>query len=161
MPDNFTIEHVCPHLRSRKYGKNVALPAEDNYCALTSSIHLPRPHQTHYCLGGNFQRCTRYQRQGNRPIPRYVRGARPAAITTSEPPAPLRPLPWRYPWVRPALKWLLVAALLVLFVQLWRWRMAQTPAFVVQRDPTPSVIITVTPEPPEIYLRPTAGPPPW
>jgi hypothetical protein len=161
MPETSTLERVCPYLRNQGEGQIVLTPADGNYCLLASSIHLPRAQQTRYCLGGRFRQCSRYQRQDNRPIPRYVRGARPMHVRPAAPTVRLRTLPWRYPWVVPALKWLFIVALLLLFIQLWRWRMAATAPFVVKRDPIPISILTPTPETPERYLRPTLGPPPW
>lgn len=155
------IERVCPFLRRRNASGAVLTPLDDNFCLLASSIHLPRAQQTRYCLGGRFEQCPRYKRQGARPIPRYVRGARPQKVRPSAPTVNLRTLPWRYPWVLPALKWLFVILLIVLFVYIWQWRMSKTPPFVVERDPTPISILTPTPEIPEFYLRPTKGPPEW
>jgi hypothetical protein len=160
MPEAPPVERTCPYLRGRK-GRISSTPGDNNYCLLASSIHLPRAQQTRYCLGGHFEDCTRYQRQAARPVPRYVRGARPVQVRPNTPTVRLHTLPWRYPWVRPVLKWLLIILLVVGFVALWRWRMAETKPYVVQRDPVPTPLVTPVLEQPEQYLLPTAGPPEW
>ncbi len=162
MPETAAVGRVCPFLRGRNGVKDVLEPGEDNYCLLASSIHLPRSQQTRFCLGGRYEQCTRYQLQGNRPIPRYVRGARPMNVRASAPVLQLKTLPWRYPWVRPLLKWTVIILLVVSFVMLWRWRMANTPPYIVERDTLPAAATTPpTPEIPSNYLRPTEGPAQW
>jgi len=158
MSDSST-QRICPHLRGP--GVAQALPDEKNRCVLASSIYLPRAQQTRFCLGGRYRQCPRFLRQGDRPIPPYVKGAQAPSVRPTTPTVRLRTLPWRYPWVPAALKWLLLALLLVAFVWLWQWRMAQTPPFVVEREQPPTPLATPTPEPPEQWLRPTAGPKPW
>ena len=156
------IERVCPYLRGRGGSGPVPTPDDGNRCLLASSIHLPRTQQTRYCLGGRFEQCPRYQRQEARPIPRYVRGARPMNVRPSAPTLRLRTLPWRYPWVPGLLTWLVILLLVVLFIVLWQWRMAHTQPYVVKRDIVPTPVITpAAPEIPANYLRPTAGPPEW
>jgi len=154
------VDRICPYLRGR--GGDVSVtPGEDNYCLLASSIHLPRAQQTRYCLGGHYRECARFQLQEGRPVPRYVRGARPVQVRPSTPTVQLRTLPWRYPWVLPALKWLLILLLVALFIYLWRWRMQQTRPYVVNRDPIPTPVVSPVPDTPELCLLPTAGPPEW
>ena len=161
MPERAPIERICPYLRGRKGIDPHPQPSEENLCLLASSIHLPRAQQSRYCLGGHFQECPRYQRQGSRPIPRYVRGARPVQVRPATPTVKLRTLPWRYPWALPVLKWVLILLLATLFIYLWQWRMGQTRPYVVQRDPVPTPLVTTVPDIPEQYLIPTAGPPEW
>jgi len=155
------IERVCPFLRGRGDSGPVLTPSDENTCLLASSIHLPRVQQTRYCLGGHFEQCQRYQLQGNRPIPRYVRGARPMNVRPSAPTVRLRTLPWRYPWVPRALKWLLILTIAALFLALWQWRMSNVQPYVVKRETIPTPIVTSTPEMPVRYLPPTEGPPAW
>ena len=156
-----SIERVCPFLRGRNASDPAATPGDDNYCLLASSIHLPRMQQTRYCLGGHFEQCQRYQIQGNRPLPRYVRGARPMNVRPSAPTVKLRTLPWRHPWAPRALKWLVILGLTALFIALWQWRIANTHPYVVKRDFVPTPVVTPAPEIPIQYLRPTEGPPEW
>jgi hypothetical protein len=83
-------------------------------------------------------------------------------VRPSAPTLRLRTLPWRHPWARPALKWTLIILFAAAFMLLWRWRMTNTPSYVLERDPLPATAITLpTPELPAYYLRPTAGPPEW
>ncbi len=161
MAEQSRIERVCPYLRGRREAAPVLTPGSDNLCLLASSIHLPRSQQARYCLGGRFEQCQRYQRQKNRPIPRYVRGAHPPSIRASAPTIQRRTLPWRHSWVLPALKWLIIILLAAIFIYVWRWRMSNTRPFVVQRDPVPTPIIAPAQELNPRYLRPTAGPPEW
>lgn len=161
MAEKPLVERICPYLRGRHDASPSLTPGSDNLCLLASSIHLPRSQQARYCLGGRFEQCQRYQRQKNRPVPRYVRGAQPLDIRASTPTISRRTLPWRHPWVLPALKWLIVIALITLFIFLWRWRMNNTRPFVVERDPVPTPITAPAQETAPQYLRPTAGPPPW
>ncbi len=160
MAETPQIDRICPYLRGR--GGDVSLtPGEDNYCLLASSIHLPRAQQTRYCMGGHYRDCSRFQMQDGRPVPRYVRGTRPVQVRPSTPTLKLRTLPWRYPWVPSALKWLLILLLAALFIYLWQWRMHQTRPYVVERDPIPTPVASPAPDNPELYLPPTAGPPEW
>jgi len=161
MAEKPLVERICPYLRGRHDASPTLAPGADNLCLLVSSIHLPRSQQARYCLGGRFEQCPRYQRQKNRPIPRYVRGAQPLDIRTSTPTISRRTLPWRHPWVLSALKWLIVILLIALFVFLWQWRMSNTRPFVVERDPVPTPITTSPQEAAPRYLRPTEGPPRW
>jgi hypothetical protein len=161
MPDDPLLERICPYLRGRQ-GLDPALePTPGNLCALVSSLHLPTDQQRTYCLSGDFTACPRYQRQAGRPLPRYVRGAQPLNVRPAAPATPIRPLPWRQPWARTALKWIVMALLLVVFLLLWRWRVQQIPPFVVERDEIPTVVLQATPTISPRYLPPTAGPPPW
>ena len=162
MPDEMTvIERVCPYLRGRSASHPALTPGPDNYCLLASSIHLPRAQQTRYCLGGHFEQCHRYQLQGDRPLPRYVRGARPMNVRASAPTVKLRTLPWRHPRAPRALKWLIILSLTALFIALWQWRMTNIHPYVVKRDSVPTPVVTPAPEIPIRYLRPTEGPPEW
>jgi hypothetical protein len=152
---------VCPHLRWNQQTGEQPLPHEQNRCLLASSIYLPRAQQTRYCLGGRYRSCSRFMRQGEHPIPSYVRGAVPPTVRPTTPTLNLRTMPWRHPWVPMALKWLLITLLVVAFVWLWQWRMAQTPPFIVEREQPPTPMATPTPAPPTQWLRPTAGPENW
>jgi hypothetical protein len=161
MPEDSQRERVCPYLRGRSDALPSLTPGDDNLCLLASSIHLPRPQQARFCLGGRFEQCPRYQRQKDHPIPHFVRGARPADVRPSAPTIPLRTLPWRHPWALPALKWLIIILLAALFIFLWRWRMANTRPFVVEREIAPTPITAPVQEAAPQYLRPTGGPPEW
>ena len=160
MPDARS-DRVCPYLRGRSHPDPDLTPSENNRCQLAASIHLPRTRQARYCLGGRHHQCERLQRQGERPVPLFVRGVRPPAIRPSAPTPTLRILPWRRAWVRTTLKWLALILLAAIFIYLWRWRMAQTRPFIVERDPIPTAITAPTATPSPLYLRPTQGPPPW
>ncbi len=153
--------NVCPYLRGRHQAEPSLMPGDDNRCQLVSSIYLPRAQQSRYCLGGHYEACPRHRRQQGRSVPAYVRGARPANVRPSAPTRPLKTLPWRHPWVASAVKWLLIILLAALFIYIWRWRMSETPPYVVNRDVVPTPIATSPPTIPPTYLRPTAGPPPW
>ncbi len=160
MPES-AIQHLCPYLRQRQSYDPIPAPDPENRCALVSTLHLPPDYQAEYCLVGRYEACPRYQRQQGRPIPRYVRGARPVNVRPATPTVPMHALPWRRPRVRSALKWAVMALLLVLFVQLWRMRMAQVPALRVERVTPPAQTYEATPTPPTWYLPPTVGPEPW
>ena len=161
MPDEPLVERVCPYLRSRHGPDPHPEPGPDNLCLLVSSLHLPESHQRAYCLSGQFTACPRYQRQAGRPIPRYVRGATTVELRPATPVTPMRPLPWRQPWVRTALKWTALTLFVLLFAVLWWWRLQQVPPFVVEREPVPTPAVLATPTLPPVYLPPTAGPPEW
>ena len=159
MPEHASIERMCPYLRGRQGVDPLPEASSENLCLLASSIHLPRTQQREFCLSGRFEDCSRYQRQGGRPIPRYVRGATPAAVRPAAPTPELRPLLWRRPWFATAMRWALILTLAVLFIFLWRMRMRETPPFTVERERIPTIIIEATPTIPPGYLPPTVGPP--
>lgn len=161
MPEHPSVTNVCPYLRGRHQTEPSLTPGDDNRCLLASSIYLPHAQQSRYCLGGHYKDCPRYQQQQNRPVPRYVRGASPPDVHPVAPTQPLNPLPWRHPWVAPIVKGLLIILLTALFIYLWRWRMLQTPPYVVKRDVVPTPMVVATPTISPLYLRPTVGPPPW
>ncbi|HHB91019.1 MAG TPA: hypothetical protein ENK60_06890 [Anaerolineae bacterium] len=159
MPERASIERICPYVRGRQGVDPVPEPSVENHCLLAASIYLPLSHQREYCLSGRFASCSRYQRQQGRPIPRYVRGAKPVPVRPTTPAPDLKPLPWRQPWFATTLKWLALLALFLLFLAFWRIRMRETPPFILDRNPVPSPVIEVTPTIPPAYLPPTVGPP--
>ena len=159
MPEGASIAHICPYLRGRQGVDPQTAPSPENICLLASSIHLPASHQQRFCLSGAFEGCSRYQRQGGRPIPRYVRGAKPVPVRPATPVPDLTPLLWRRPWFTTVLKWLLILTLFIAFIVLWRARMAETPPFVLQRQRVPTPFIQATPTIPPQFLPPTVGPP--
>ncbi|HID33612.1 MAG TPA: hypothetical protein EYP25_03410 [Anaerolineae bacterium] len=159
MPEHGSIERMCPYLRGRQGVDPLPEASSENLCLLASSIHLPRSQQREFCLSGRFESCSRYQRQGGRPIPRYVRGAKPVNVRPAAPTPSLKPLPWRQPWFPVTLKWLLILALAFLFIFFWQKRMSETPPFTVDRESIPTLIIEVTPTALPHYLPPTVGPP--
>ncbi|RME81998.1 MAG: hypothetical protein D6775_12095 [Caldilineae bacterium] len=151
--------YVCPYLRGRHQSYPVLEPDEDNQCILTASIHLPRSQQSRFCLGGNHARCSRYQRHGDRPVPPYVTGIRPAEVNTEVPVPDLPLLVWRRPWFRRMLRVLVVLVLALAVVLAWRWRVQTMPHRITPvptLPPTPVLpVLTPTPNP---YLQPTQGP---
>lgn len=99
-------------------------PGPDNQCILAASIHLPQSQQARFCLGGRYRACSRFQRQQDRPLPRYVTGV---AAGPAPPPPParlpeMRTLPWRQPWGRQLLRLLLLTLWLTLAILAWQWR---------------------------------------
>ncbi|NUQ39725.1 MAG: hypothetical protein HUU23_18435, partial [Caldilineales bacterium] len=85
---------VCPHLRGRRQMQPLLAPSADNHCILAASIHLPQSQQSRFCLGGRYRACSRFQRQQDRPLPRYVTGVSAPPPPPPPPPPELPTLPW-------------------------------------------------------------------
>ncbi|HEY53828.1 MAG TPA: hypothetical protein G4N94_10255 [Caldilineae bacterium] len=158
MPEPISGAQVCPYLRGRRQASPVLMPSDDNHCVLAASIHLPHAQQSRFCLGGRYAACSRYKRQRDRPLPKYVVGVRPAP---APPPvqAPERPtLLWRRSWFRPALLWGLAVVFALLVIMAWRWQEQRTQPRITPRPPLPTIIALPTAEAPTIFDPPSVRP---
>lgn len=136
---------MCPYLRGRRQPQVQPVPSIENHCLVTASIHLPRTQQSRYCLGGHHETCARFQRQNNQPLPGYVTGVTPAAVTTSPPPPPLTPLIWRRPWFRALMRLFFIVLIAGLVVWGWRWQQQQVQPRWIPRPPLPTSLSVPTP----------------
>ena len=160
MPEASEPARICPYLRGRFQPEPVLHPHANNQCILAASIHLPQGQQSRYCLGGGHTRCSRFRRQQDQPLPRYVTGVHP---TLPPPPSPKPDIPdlvWRRPFWRRWLRWLPILLLIALMALGWRWRQSTLPVHTdAGRPPLPTPIAAPTTAPNIEFLRPTYGPP--
>ncbi len=158
MPELEANEQVCPYLRGRRQPAPVLTPSDDNHCVLAASIHLPHAQQSRYCLGGRYRSCSRFERQQDRPLPRYVVGLRPSPASAPVQAPERSTLLWRRPWFRQVVLWMVVAVFVVLVIAGWRWQDQRTEPRVTPRPPLPTAIVQPTGETTSDYNLPAVGP---
>ncbi len=138
-------------------------PSADNHCILAASIHLPQSQQSRFCLGGRYRACSRFQRQQDRPLPRYVTGVSAPPPPPPPPPPELPTLPWRRAWGRQFLRLVLLALAFTLILLAWQWRQSTLPPLDLTRPPLSQTPPPSLPPPSETVLspfhRPPIGPP--
>ena len=151
-------EHVCPHLRGRRQPAPLLMPSDDNHCVLAASIHLPHAQQSRYCLGGRYSSCSRFERQQDRPLPKYVVGVGPSPVAAPVVAPERSTLIWRRPWFRQVVLWFLVVVFVAILAVAWRWQDQRTEPRITPRPALPTAIAQPTGETTSDYDLPVVGP---